>query len=108
MKNRIDEKSKGYYEYSRKEMLSFIPETIDRVLDIGCGAGNFGSILKENRRLEVWGVEVCEDAAEEARTKLDNVIIGDFENSYLELPERYFDCIVFNDVLEHFISPWDV
>ncbi len=103
-----DVKPKGYYERHRKEMLSYVPSDVTKVLEIGCGAGAFGNILKENREIEVWGVECCKVAAEKAMSRLDKVIIGDIEDGSISLPNGYFDCIIFNDVLEHLKYPWAV
>jgi len=75
------------------------------VLDVGCGAGVFGRYLKAQRNCEVWGVEMEARPAEQAARHLHRVLVGAFPN--VELPVKYFDCIVFNDVLEHMIDPWD-
>jgi len=101
-------KPDNYYTSSRLEMLEYIPESAKRILDVGCGAGEFGKALKSRRPVEVWGVEFIQQVADEAQSKLDKVIVGSIEDSYLALPEGYFDCIVFNDVLEHLVNPWCV
>jgi 2-polyprenyl-3-methyl-5-hydroxy-6-metoxy-1,4-benzoquinol methylase len=101
-----ENKPSGYYVNSRIEMLKFIPPGVARVLEVGCGEGAFGSCLKRDIKAEVWGVDICKKAAEEAKGKLDKVIVGDVENDQLDLPDDYFDCIVFNDVLEHMKYPW--
>ena len=36
------------------------------------------------------------------------VVIADIETSSIDLPNKYFDCIVFNDILEHVRDPWNV
>lgn len=99
-KNLID-KSDDYFSKERPEMMEFIPEDVDKVLDVGCGEGVFGQQIKEKLDVEVWGVEVKEDVAEIAQKALDNVLVGDISQIIRELPNDYFDCIVFNDVLEH-------
>lgn len=101
-------KSSSYYTRNRQTMLDFIPQTVSRVLEIGCGVGNFASLLKERNKVEVWGVELNKDAAKEAERKLDKVIVANFENDVIDIPKNFFDCIVFNDVLEHLINPWNV
>ncbi len=94
-----------YYECAREEMLDFVPQRARTVLDIGCGAGRFGSLLKQRQPVEIWGVEPDTNAARQASTRLDHVLVGDFPSG-VRLPERYFDCIQFNDVLEHMVDPW--
>jgi 2-polyprenyl-3-methyl-5-hydroxy-6-metoxy-1,4-benzoquinol methylase len=97
-------KTGNYFAEARSEMLPFVPDSCQRLLDVGCGAGAFGASLKQTRQIEVWGVELVSSVAEKAATRLDRVTTGLFEPQ-AGLPEDAFDCIVFNDVLEHMISP---
>ncbi len=94
-----------YSEIERHEMLGYIPQEASVILDVGCALGSFGELIKSQRISEVWGVEINEYAAIEAAKKLDKVICGAFDE-VLDLPKIKFDCIVFNDVLEHFIDPY--
>lgn len=98
-------KEHNYFSADRPDMLRFIPSNALVVLEIGCGEGNFGQLLKNERSAEVWGVELDQRAASLAASKLDKVICAAFNNS-LGLPDKSFDCIVFNDVLEHLVDPW--
>lgn len=97
-----------YYANPRREMLPFIPPEVKRVLEVGCGVGEFASLLKKERNIEVWGIEINKEAADRAMTKLDKVLVGNIEQNEFDLPEEYFNCVVFNDVLEHLIDPWSV
>jgi SAM-dependent methyltransferase len=99
------EKPQQYFEDDRPEMLSLIPEGVRRVLDVGCGSGRFGELVKRGRGAEVWGVEICGRACREAEGRLDRVFQGEFSDS-LHLPRGAFDVVVFNDVLEHLVDPW--
>lgn len=83
-----------YFQLERHEMLQYIPQESRTVLDVGCGCGNFGQLLKKTRSVEVWGVELNEHAAEVATPKLDRVICAAFD-SRLNLPIQSFDCIIF-------------
>jgi 2-polyprenyl-3-methyl-5-hydroxy-6-metoxy-1,4-benzoquinol methylase len=103
-----DYDSKDFDAYSQKaryEMLRYIPQEASIILDVGCAVGCFGQLLKAERSVEVWGVEVNEYAASIAAHKLDKVICGAFGKN-LNLPSQGFDCIVFNDVLEHLVDPY--
>jgi 2-polyprenyl-3-methyl-5-hydroxy-6-metoxy-1,4-benzoquinol methylase len=102
----IDEKSTFFYDIDRKEMLRYIPKDVHKILDIGCGEGNFSYLCKQIFNAEVWGIELKNNDAEKAVHKIDKVLIGDIESNNLEIPDSYFDCIVFNDVLEHLQYPW--
>lgn len=86
-------------------MLEFLPPGARRALDVGCGGGVFGLSLKKKFGCETWGVESQPAAAEKASSRLDHVVHGYFSEG-VSLPVGYFDCIFFNDVLEHMASPW--
>lgn len=99
-------KDSGYYGMQRPEMLQFIPSDAKSVLEVGCSSGAFGALLKESRQgVEVWGIEPNDAAATMAAERLDHAICGTFEADMSELAGKKFDCIVFNDVLEHTIDP---
>ena len=98
----------GYFQAARTEMLRFVPADVGRVLEVGCGAGAFGMMLKSSRAVEVVGIEAVADVAEAARVHLDRVIVGDVELRDPDVPTGYFDALVFNDVLEHLRDPWAV
>ena len=67
-----------------------------------------GSALKEKTSAEVWGIEFNGEAAAVAGERLDNVITGKVEDAINELPDKYFDTIIFADVLEHLVDPYRV
>lgn len=101
------EKGKQFFSSDRKEMLQFIPQEAKKILDVGCGIGAFTEQLLSNGR-EVWGLEPDQTSAQIASEKLFKVIIGKVEDGINDLPDKYFDVIVFNDVLEHLVDPWYV
>lgn len=102
-------KNPEYYGHPRREMAGFVPQGTKVMLDIGCGAGAFAAGLKQDgRQVEIWGVEMCPEAAKLAAEVLDEVLVGDFASVLPELPLGRFDCIVLNDVLEHVVHPEEV
>lgn len=96
----------GYFHNQRPEMLKYIPENAQRILEVGCGEGPFCSALSRSDR-EIWGVEMNSKAAEKATEVCNFVLVGDFNAIYDQLPKNHFDCVIFNDVLEHMYAPWD-
>ena len=104
LNNLYEEKNIEYFQEERPEMLKYIPKESLKILDVGCGCGNFGGLVKTKFNAEVWGVELDQKAASMASRKLDRVICGSFDEN-LSLPNNSFDCILFNDVLEHLIEP---
>ncbi len=95
----------GYYGTQRTEMLRYVPVDAQRILEVGCGEGGFCAQLQNDQR-EIWGVEINPVAAAKAATICDTVLVGSFDEQLIHLPTNYFDCIVFNDVLEHLYDPW--
>ena len=97
-------KNPVYFERSRPELLPFVPASARKILDVGCGAGGFAAEFKTLLQAEVWGVELNQEASAIARGRLDQVFHAPF-GPELGLPHNYFDCIFFNDVLEHMLEP---
>lgn len=107
MKQSIDQKTEtGYFNNQRPEMLKYIPETAVRILEVGCGDGTFCRDLQRPDR-EIWGLEMNPSSAELAARVCKKVLVGDINAIYDQLPKNYFDCVIFNDVLEHIYAPWD-
>jgi 2-polyprenyl-3-methyl-5-hydroxy-6-metoxy-1,4-benzoquinol methylase len=101
------QKVESYYQGDRMDMIKHVPINSKKVLEIGCGEGHFAKMLTKDKR-EVWGVEYNAKAAEEASQVLYKVFAGAIEEIMKELPDNYFDLIIFNDVLEHLIDPSNV
>lgn len=99
------EYASGYFQNVRGEMLPFLPERVERMLEVGCGEGVFGAQCKQRHGCECWGIEYNAEAAQHAATRLDRVLVGDAMAQVRLLPERHFDVAVCNDVLEHLVEP---
>lgn len=89
---------KNYFAQPRPEMLPFVPARRDRILDVGCGAGEFIASIPGVG--ETWGVEPSA-AGEVAAKRLTKVLRGTFADVAPDLPTQYFDVIICNDVIEH-------
>jgi|SRR5947209_10958173 len=97
----------GYYADPRPEIAALVPVSARRVLDVGCGYGALGELLKA-RGHEVSGVELVPEAATHARRFLDRVEVADVETDGMPFAAGSFDAIILADVLEHLIDPWQV
>ena len=102
----LSTKPAQYFSQPRPEMERFIPTTAKRILDVGCGEGILGLRLKERLCAEVWGVELVPSIAEVARQRLDRVFCGDIMHQLEHIRDHYFDCVIFNDVIEHLVDPY--
>jgi methionine biosynthesis protein MetW len=95
-----------YFEHSRPEVRALVPAGAARVLDVGCGAGALGAALKEEREIEVCGLELFADAAARARERIDTVVEGNLDQlEDLPFEPGHFDAMIFGDVLEHLHDP---
>lgn len=102
----IYDKNPGYYAGARTDILPFVPPNAKSILDVGCGEGNFGALLKAQGNRRVWGTDIDEDSIGQAKLKLDHAIAGNISEQLSLLEDRFFDTIFFNDVLEHLIDPY--
>jgi GT2 family glycosyltransferase/SAM-dependent methyltransferase/glycosyltransferase involved in cell wall biosynthesis len=96
-----------YYANARRNLADLVPQTARRVLDVGCGQGLTGGLLRAERGIEVVGIEIHPQVAETARPHLNRVIVGDVEAMELPFPDGCFDCLLLGDVLEHLVDPWN-
>lgn len=97
----------SYYIQSRPEVAALVPASCQRVLDVGCGCGHFGQLLRE-RGHDVTGVELVPEMAEQARHWLERVEVMDIETDAWPFSLGSFDALVFADILEHLVDPWRV
>ncbi len=95
-----------YYANARRNLVELIPAAARRVLDVGCGRGMTGGLLRAERGIEVVGLEIHPGVAEEARKHLSRVVVGDLETMELPFEDGYFDALLMGDVLEHLTNPW--
>jgi len=89
----------NYKDSMRADMAKLLPCEYNRVLEIGCAQGSFSENM--NKAKEIWGVELNPESAAHAAKKLDRVLVGDYFSVATQLPNRYFDLVICNDVIEH-------
>jgi SAM-dependent methyltransferase len=100
-------KTDDYYASVRQDALGGIDPAGKRILDVGCGSGATGALLKRNGAREVVGIEIVPEAARKAEAVLDRVLCGDITRIPLDFPPGAFDLILCLDVLEHLAYPED-
>lgn len=99
-------KFEAYSTSIRWEIIQLIPTGDHKILDVGCGAGQTLKKLKElGKANEIVGIEIDEQVTRDLSGTLDRLYVGDVETMDLPYTEKYFDYILFGDVLEHLINP---
>ena len=92
------------YDFDRHELLPFLPQTARSLLDVGCGSGAFGRLLRTRRPdMELWAIEPDPVSARAAEDGFDRVVQGEFPNA--QIPNGKFDVVLCADVLEHMTAP---
>lgn len=102
-----EHKDRTYFDNTRTEMLRFIPNDIESIIEIGCGTGSFGARLKSLRNIHYTGIDFDPESVRIASTRIDEALCMNVEKEDLPFCRR-FDCILCNDVLEHMYDPWAV
>lgn len=98
-----------YHQNARTEIVSFLNEPPGVVLDVGCGGGATGKLIKEKfPGTRVVGIELNPHAAQHARQFIDDVICENIDSIDLaqRLPGVRVDTVLLLDVLEHLYDPW--
>ena len=96
------ETHKGPESYRVKNVLSEIPDTVEAVLDYGCGQGGWIEILS-NRFLnaKICGIDISDKAIELATKKFPQYNFFSFNGETAPFADNSFDLIFSYHVLEH-------
>lgn len=96
---------KVYSNTGNTEVLKRIPDNVQYVLDVGCGAGVLAGLLKEKGKI-VDGITISEEEQAVAASQTRNIFLYNLENGLpSEVQQRKYDCVVCAHVLEHIVYP---
>ena len=79
-----------------------------KVLDVGCADGTLMKYLKDNKNINIRGLEISKDKVQECIAKGLTVIEGNAEKDLKQFPDKSFDYVVLSQTLQAFRYPEDV
>ncbi|WP_448562182.1 methyltransferase domain-containing protein [Trichothermofontia sp.] len=100
----LSHKQTTMYEAVNQSVFSYLPNNAKRILDIGCGAGNLGAVIKNHKECEIVGITYSQAEANQAAQVLDLCLVVDLNSETLPNISP-FDCIICSHVLEHLYDP---
>ena len=90
----------------RKVLDIFSHYKFERILDVGCGDGNFSVLLKEVcKAKEVYGIEISEKGAEMARKNGVKCYQLDVDEEDFPFEDNYFNAVTALELIEHLFDP---
>ena len=87
------------------KIITDLVEKNTRVLDVGCGDGTLMDFLKNNKKIDVRGIEISKNNVQKCVEKGLTVIEGDAEKDLIQFPDRSFDFVILSQTLQAFLSP---
>ena len=90
---------------SEYKIISDIIEKNSRVLDVGCDDGTLMEFLKNNKNIDIRGIEISKEKVQTCIAKGLTVIEGNAEFDLKQFPNDSFDYVVLGQTLQAFINP---
>ena len=87
------------------KVIANLIENNTRVLDVGCADGTLMKFLKDNKNIDIRGLELSKDKVQECIAKGLTVIEGNAEKDLKQFPEKSFDYVVLSQTLQAFLNP---
>ena len=86
-------------------IISDLIENNSRVLDVGCGDGTLMEYLKNNKKIDIRGIEILKNNAQKCIGKGLSVIEGNAEKDLTQFPDGSFDFVILSQTLQAFLNP---
>jgi methionine biosynthesis protein MetW len=91
-----------------KNEFKVIADLIDRntrVLDVGCADGILMEFLKNNKNIDIRGLEISKTKVQKCIEKGLTVIEGNAEKDLRQFPDKSFDYVILSQTLQAFLNP---
>ena len=90
------------YEF---QIITKLINSESRVLDVGCGDGELMQYLKDNKKVDIRGLEISKSNVRTCISRGLTTIEGDAEKDLLQFPNKSFDYVILSQTLQAFLNP---
>ena len=87
------------------KIIADLIEKNKKVLDVGCADGILMKFLKDNKNINIRGLEISKEKVQECIAKGLTVIEGNAEKDLKQFQDKSFDFVVLNQTLQAFLNP---
>ena len=87
------------------KIISDIIDKSSRVLDVGCDDGTLMEYLKQNKDVDIRGIEISKEKVQTCISKGLTVLEGNAELDLKQFPNKSFDYVVLGQTLQAFVNP---
>ncbi len=77
------------------------PSNNIKILDFGCGTGNYLKFFSKFNQFELFGIDPSEDMLEIARAKCNDINIQKGDHANIPFEDNTFDIVYMIDVIQH-------
>ena len=87
------------------KVIADLIEKNKRVLEVGCSDGTLMKFLKDNKNINIRGLEISKNKVQKCIEKGLTVIEGNAEKDLKQFPNNSFDYVVLSQTLQAFLEP---
>ena len=87
------------------QVIADLIEKDKKVLDVGCADGTLMKFLKDNKNINIRGLEISKERVQECIAKGLTVIEGNAEKDLKQFPDKSFDYVILSQTLQAFLNP---
>tara|TARA_B100001093_G_scaffold331461_1_gene316488 strand:+ start:1162 stop:1758 length:597 start_codon:yes stop_codon:yes gene_type:complete len=90
------------------EIISSLIKKDSRALDVGCSDGVLMKYLRDEKQVDIRGIEISKSKVQNCIAKGLTVIEGNAERDLKQFPNKSFDYVILSQTLQAFLDPENV
>ncbi|MDA9617468.1 methionine biosynthesis protein MetW [Candidatus Pelagibacter sp.] len=87
------------------KVIADLVEKNTRILDVGCADGVLMEFLRDNKDIDIRGLEISKNKVQKCIEKGLTVMEGNAEFDLKQFPDRSFDYVILSQTLQAFLNP---